>query len=195
MDPVRFAALVGGFLLLFFGLAAYRQFFKVLGLTAGLALWVVSREHLVALPGLREHPGTAAALMLILFAGTGVLLASRFRRLLAFLGGFGTGVIISGMAASWFEGVPVPPMEAVSLFSRPDPMNILVGLAAGVLFLLFEPFFAVFLTSSVGAFLCSWTLGGRWIFPLCLAVGLIAQPLVVAKLGGGGGSRDRKGEG
>jgi len=182
LEPIEFAALVGGFFLLSFGLAAYRQFFKVLGLTAGLALWVVSRQYLVSLPGLQDHPGTTSVLILILFSGTGVLLATRFRRVLAFLGGFGTGVILSGMATSWFQGVPVPPMEAVSVFSRLDPMNILVGLVAGVLFILFEPFFAVFLTSSVGAFLCSWTLEGRWIFPVCLFLGFVAQPLILAKL-------------
>ncbi len=192
MEPVKFAALVGGFFLLSFGLAAYRQFFKVLGLIAGLALWVVSREFLISLPGLEDRPGISSVLILILFSGVGVLFATRFRRVLAFLGGFGTGVILSGMAASWFQGVSIPPLEAVSLFSRPDPLNILVGLVAGVLFILFEPFFAVFLTSSVGAFLCSWTLGGRWIFPVCLCLGFAAQPLILAKLKGGRSGKEKE---
>jgi|GEM_PF-6781563 len=182
MDPAKFAALVGGFFLLSFGLAAYRQFFKALGLAAGLALWVLTRHFLVTLPGLREHPGATSILLLIFFSGAGMLLVTKFRGVLSFLCGFGTGVILAGMGPSWLAGSPVPPMEAVSLFSNPDPMNILVGLAGGVLYILFEPFFAVFLTASLGAFLCAWALQGRWIFPVCLLLGVLVQPLVHWKL-------------
>ena len=197
MDPVRLVALLSGVFFLAFGLAAYRQFFKVLGATAGVALWVVLREPLIGLPGLREHPGTASLLILILLCTGGILLVAKFRRLLAFLGGVGTGIILSGMVTSFFSGGSPPGTE--SFFSQPAPMDLLSGLVAGTLFLLFERFFAVLLTSSVGGVLCSWAIGGHWTFPLCLLIGLVAQPLIFSRMGikgqGQGEKWGKKGDG
>jgi len=197
LDPVRLVALLSGVFFLAFGLAAYRQFFKVLGATAGVALWVVLREPLIGLPGLREHPGTASLLILILLCTGGILLVAKFRRLLAFLGGVGTGIILSGMVTSFFSGGSPPGTE--SFFSQPAPMDLLSGLVAGTLFLLFERFFAVLLTSSVGGFLCSWAIGGHWTFPLCLLIGLVAQPLIFSRMGikgqGQGEKWGKKGDG
>jgi len=197
VDPVKLVPLLVGVIFLAFGLAAYRQFFKVLGATAGVALWVVFREPLIQLPGLRDHPGTASLLILILLCAVGILLVSRFRKFFVFLGGVGTGVILSGMVTSFFGGNP--PLEAKSLFFHPAPMDLLAGFVAGTLFLLFERFFAVLLTSSVGGFLCAWAIGGRWTFFLCLLIGLVAQPLIFAGLRpvrqGKGEKTGRKGEG
>ncbi len=192
MDPVKLVALMAGVFFLAFGLAAYRQFFKVLGVTVGVALWVVFREPLVRMPGLRDHPGTAALLILILFVAAGVLLVVKFRKIFAFLGGFGTGVILSGMVTSFFSGSSLA--ETESLFSHPAPMDLLAGLVAGVLFLLFERFFALLLTSSVGGFLCAWAIGGRWTFPLCILVGLVAQPLIFSRVLPSGTSKEERGK-
>lgn len=191
MDPVRLLALFSGVFFLAFGLAAYRQFFKVLGATAGVALWVVLREPLIGFPGIREHPGTASLLILILFCASGILLVPKFRRLLAFLGGVGTGIILSGMVTSFFSGGSPP--GAGSFFSHPTPMDLLSGLVAGTLFLLFERFFAVLLTSSVGGVLCSWAIGGRWTFLLCLIIGLVAQPLIFSRVRPNGQGQEEKG--
>jgi hypothetical protein len=181
VDPVKLVALIAGVFFLAFGLVAYRQFFKILGVTAGLALWVVFREPLVRLPGLRDHPGTAGVLILILFCAAGTLLVVKLRRVFVFLGGFGTGVLMSGMITAFFRGDSI--FAAESIFSYPAPMDLLAGLVAGTLFLLFERFFALFLTSSVGGALCASAIGGRWTFPLCLMIGLLAQPLIFSRVG------------
>jgi hypothetical protein len=179
VDLFKTITLLTGAFFLAFGLAAYRHFYNLLGVAAGLALWASLRDPLVRLPGLRDHPGTAALLAMILFCAAGVLLASRFRRLLTFLGGFGTGVILSEMITSFFSG-DIP--SAISpLLLQPGPMDLLAGLVAGVLFLLFERLFAVLLTSALGGFLCAWVLGGRWTFALCLLLGLVAQPLIFGR--------------
>lgn len=176
MDPVRLAVLLAGAFFLAFGLAAYRHFYTVLGLAAGLAIWIALSDTLVQLPGLREHPGTAGFLILALLLLTGVFLASRFRRLLVFFSGVGTGLILSQTLAVFMaEGALY---GAVFRFGRIDAMDILVGLVGGILFLLFERVFAVLLTSVVGSFLCTWAIGGRWTFVACLVIGLVAQPLV-----------------
>jgi len=176
MDPVRLAVLLAGAFFLAFGLAAYRHFYTVLGLAAGLAIWIALSDTLVQLPGLREHPGTASLLILALLFLTGVFLASRFRRLLVFFSGLGTGLILSQTLAVFMgEGALY---GAVFRFGRIDAMDILVGLIGGILFLLFERVFAVLLTSVVGSFLCTWAIGGRWTFVACLVIGLVAQPLV-----------------
>lgn len=180
MDPVRFAVLLAGAFLLAFGLAAYRYFYTVLGATAGLAMWIASSDFLVQLPGLREHPGTAGFLILVLFLLTGVFFASKFRKLVAFLSGMGTGIILSRMVTVFMaEGAS---SGAGLQFGSMDAMDILVGLIGGVLFLLFERVFAVLLTSVVGSFLCTWVIGIEWTFPLCLVIGLVAQPLIFLKI-------------
>ena len=70
MDPVRLAVLLAGAFFLAFGLAAYRHFYTVLGLAAGLAVWMALSDTLVQLPGLREHPGTASFLIFALLASS-----------------------------------------------------------------------------------------------------------------------------
>ena len=180
MDPVKLAVLLTGAFFLAFGLAAYRHFYTVLGATAGLAIWMALSDTLVQLPGLREHPGTAGFLILALLLLTGVFFASKFRRLLVFISGLATGLILS-QALSMFmaEGNL---SGAAFRFGRLDAMDILVGLIGGVLFLLFERVFAVLLTSVVGSFLCTWAIGGKWTFVACVALGLVAQPLIFTKL-------------
>lgn len=179
MDPVRLSVLLVGAFFLAFGLAAYRHFFTVLGATAGLAVWMALSDTLVRIPGLREHPGTARLLILVLFLLAGVFLAKKFRRLLAFSAGMGTGLILSQTYTVFMaQGV----MAAAALrFDSIDAMDVLVGLIGGILFLLFERFLAVILTSVVGSFLCTWAIGGRWTFLVCLAIGLVAQPLIFGK--------------
>ena len=183
MEYVKLMSLLVGVFFLAFGLAIYRHFYKVLGAAAGLALWAVLRESIVRLPGLREHPGTAALLALILFCASGILLVNKFRKILAFIAGFGTGIIISGMVASFFSGSS-PATQPLN-FTHPGYMDVLTGLVVGVLFLLFERFFTVLLTSSLGALLCTWAIGGHWTFVLCFLLGLVTQPLIFARFGKG----------
>jgi hypothetical protein len=187
MEPLELVALLTGIFFLSFGLAAYRQFFRVLGLAAGLALWSAFRETLVRLPGLKEHPGTAAVLLLILLCATGVFLVTRFRRVFAFLGGFGTGIILSGIVESYFTGGSL--FTGHFRIAPPDPMDLLAGLVGGVLFLLFERFFALILTTSLGAFLFYWAIGGRWTFVLCFLIGFMAQLLIFARIRNSGKGR------
>jgi len=176
LDSLRLAVLLGGAFFLAFGLAAYRYFYTVLGATAGLAIWMALSDPLVQLPGLRERPGTSSLLILALFVLIGVFFASKFRKLLAFFSGLGTGLLLSQTFSVFMaEGVL---SGAGFRFGRINLMDILVGLICGVLFILFERFFAVLLTSVVGSFLCTWVIGGRWTFFACLLIGLIAQPLV-----------------
>jgi hypothetical protein len=176
---MRLAVLLAGAFFLAFGLAAYRHFYTVLGATAGLAIWMALSDTLVQLPGLREHPGTAGFLILALLVLTGVFFATRFRRLLAFFSGLGTGLILSQTLSVFMaEGAL---SGAAFRFGRIDVIDILVGLIGGILFLLFERIFAVLLTSVVGSFLCTWAIGGRWTFIACLVIGLVAQPLVFAR--------------
>lgn len=176
MDLVRLAVLLAGAFFLAFGLAAYRHFYTVLGATAGLAIWMGLSDTLVQLPGLRERPGTAGILILVLLLLTGVFFASRFRRLLAFASGLGTGLILSQTLTVFMtEGA----LSGTAFrFGRITAMDILAGLIGGILFLLFERFFAVLLTSVVGSFLCTWAIGGKWTFMACLVIGLVAQPLI-----------------
>jgi hypothetical protein len=102
-------------------------------------------DTLVQLPGLREHPGTAGFLILALLVLTGVFFATRFRRLLAFFSGLGTGLILSQTLSVFMaEGAL---SGAAFRFGRIDVIDILVGLIGGILFLLFERIFAVLLTS------------------------------------------------
>ena len=168
--------LLAGAFLLAFGLAAYRYFYTVLGVAAGLAVWIALSDFLLQLPGLREHPGTAGILILVLLLLTGVFFASKFRKLVAFVSGMGTGIILSRIFTVFMaEGV----LSGARLqLGSIDAMDILVGLIGGVLFVLFEHVFAVLLTSVVGSFLCSWAMGVEWVFPLCLMIGLVAQPLI-----------------
>jgi hypothetical protein len=180
VDPVRIAVLLASGFFLAFGLAAYRHFYTVLGATAGLVVWMALTETLVQLPGLREHPGTASVLILVFLLLTGVFLASKFRKLLIFFSGLGTGLILSQtVAAIMTEGSL---SNAGIRLGTIDAMDILAGLIGGVLFLLFERVFAVLLTSVIGSFLCTWALGGRWTFMLCLVIGLVAQPLIFRKV-------------
>ena len=179
VDSFRLAVLLGGAFFLAFGLAAYRYFYKVLGATAGLAVWMALSDTLVQLPGLREHPGTAGLLILALLVLTGVFLASKFRRLLAFFSGLGTGLLLSQTFSVFMTGGALS--DTAFRFGRIDVMDILVGLIGGILFLLFERVFALLLTSVVGSFLCTWAIGGRWTFVACLLIGLVAQPLIFAR--------------
>ncbi len=176
VDSFRLAVLLGGTFFLAFGLAAYRYFYTVLGATAGLAVWIGLSDTLVQLPGLREHPGTAALLILALLLLTGVFFASKFRRLLAFFSGLGTGLLLSQTFSVFMTGGALS--DSAFRFGRIDAMDILVGLIGGILFLLFERVFALLLTSVVGSFLCTWAIGGRWTFVACLLIGLVAQPLI-----------------
>jgi hypothetical protein len=181
VDPVKLVVLITGAFFLAFGMAAYRHFYTVLGAAAGLASWAVGRHWLVTLPGLREHPGTAHLLFMLFLVLCGMLLARKFRKAIAFIGGFGTGVMLS-MAVASFLGEGELPAALLSPGSI-TAMDLLAGLVGGVAFLFFERFFAVLLTSAVGAFLCSWVIGGKWTFPLCMAIGVVAQPLVFFRLG------------
>ncbi len=176
MDPVKLLVLLTGAFFLAFGMTAYRHFYTVLGGAAGLAVWVSGRHLIVNLPGLRDHPGTANLLRMVLLVLCGMLLARKFRKVVAFVGGFGTGIMLSMAAASFLGDGDLLP--AVLSPGRVSPMDLLAGLVGGVAFLFFERFFAVLLTSAVGAFLCSWAIGGKWTFPACIALGLVAQPLV-----------------
>ena len=83
--------LLAGTFFLAFGLAAYRYFYTVLGAAAGLAMWIALSDPLLQLPGLKEHPGTAGILILVLLLLTGIVLASKFRKLVIFSSGLGTG--------------------------------------------------------------------------------------------------------
>ncbi|MDF1524891.1 MAG: hypothetical protein RRA15_07455 [bacterium] len=180
MDSIRLAVLLGGTFFLAFGLAAYRYFYTVLGATAGLAVWMAVSDTLVQLPGLREHPGTAGLLILALLVLTGVFLASKFRRLLVFFSGLGTGLLLSQTFSVFMTGGALS--DTAFRFGRIDAMDILVGLIGGILFLLFERVFALLLTSVVGSFLCTWAIGGgRWTFAACLLIGLVAQPLIFTR--------------
>jgi hypothetical protein len=179
VDPIKLAVLLAGAFFLAFGLAAYRHFYTALGATAGLAIWMALSDTLVQLPGLREQPGTASLLILALMLLAGVFFASRFRRLLAFIGGLGTGLILSQTLSVFMADGTLS--GAAFRFGRIGAMDILAGLIGGVLFLLFERVFAVLLTSVVGSFLCAWAIEGRWTFLACLAIGLVAQPLVFMK--------------
>ena len=176
---MKFVVLLGGVFFLTFGLTAYRHFYTVLGATAGLAVWVALSDTLVRLPGLRENPGIASVLILCLLFLAGVYLARRFRRLLVFSGGLGTGVILSQTLSHLMaEGALAP---AAIRLNRLDTLDVLAGLIGGIVFLLFERLFAVLLTSVVGSFLCTWAVGGRWVFAAFLATGLVAQPLVFTR--------------
>jgi hypothetical protein len=180
VDPVKIAVLLAGAFFLVFGLAAYRHFYTALGATAGLAVWMAFKDTLIKLPGLREHPGTASILILVLLLLTGIFFASRFSRILAFFSGLGTGLILSQAVSTFLVKGTLP--DAAIRFSSMDAMDILVGLIGGILFILFERAFAVLLTSVVGSLLCTWAIGGQWTFPGCLVLGLVAQPLVFKKL-------------
>ena len=184
--------LLAGTFFLAFGLAAYRYFYTVLGAAAGLAMWIALSDPLLQLPGLKEHPGTAGILILVLLLLTGIVLASKFRKLVIFSSGLGTGIILSRMVAVFMaEGV----LSGTGLqLADIDAMDILAGLIGGVLFVLFERVFAVVLTSVVGSFLCKWAIGFEWVFPLCLIIGLIAQPLIFLKIKPPSGGRSDKGK-
>jgi hypothetical protein len=188
VDPVKLLVLMSGAFFLAFGMAAYRYFYTVLGAAAGLAVWAALRHWIVTLPGLRDHPGTAHLLFMLFLLLCGMLFARKFRKVIAFAGGFGTGAILSMAVASFLgEGdIPAAYLSADAI----TPMDLLAGLVGGVAFIFFERFFAILLTSAVGAFLCSWAIGGKWTFPLCLALGLIAQPLVFLRFRSKGSGPD-----
>jgi hypothetical protein len=176
MDPVPVVVLLLGGFLLVYGLGAYRIFFHVIGAAAGLVGAIALCERLVHLPGLSEHPKIASGLIYTLFILLGIFLATRFRRILAFLAGLGTGVICYRAALSLWNG-----NDPVTALFQPESfgaMDLLSGLTAGVLFLLFEPLFALVLTSAAGAALCTYVLGGRWTFTICFVVGMLAQPFI-----------------
>ncbi|MDT8395512.1 MAG: hypothetical protein RRA32_03550 [bacterium] len=195
MDPVKLLVLMTGAFFLAFGVAAYRHFYSVLGGAAGLAVWAGLHHRVVSLPGLRDHPGTANLLLMILLFFSGMLLARKFRKVLAFVGGFGTGVMLS-LAVGSFLGDGGPP----PVFLSPETvgsMDLLAGMVGGVAFLFFEKFFAILLTSAVGGSLCYWAIGGRWTFPVCVSLGLAAQPLISMRFSpkgsGDGEERTRSG--
>lgn len=170
--------LLGGFLLIY-GLAAYRIFFHVIGAAAGLVGAIAICGRLVELPGLSERPSVASGLIYTLSILLGIFLATRFRKILAFVAGLGTGVICYRAALSIWSG-----QDPVASLFQPESfgaLDLLSGLTAGVLFLLFEPVFAIVLTSSAGAVLCTYVLGGRWTFPVCLGAGMIIQPIISGK--------------
>lgn len=193
MDPVSVAALLLGGFLLVYGLGAYRIFFHVIGAAAGLFGAIVLCERLVGLPGLSEHPKIAGGLIYILFILLGIFLASRFRRILAFFAGLGSGVIFYRAAlAVWNGGDPV-----TALF-QPESigaMDLLSGLTTGVIFLLFEPVFAMVITSAAGAALFTYVLGGRWTFTICFVTGILIQPFISRRFVPGTVSSRRGGRG
>ena len=185
MDLARILLLLTGAFLLAYGLSAYRYFFHILGASGGLFLGMASRKTLLKLPGLSNNPGIAGALIFLLFILTGMFLATRFRRILTFLAGLGTGAVIYRAVVSLWTG-----SDMTSLIFQPESfglMELLAGMVVGVFFLLFEGVFALILTSAVGAALCTTALGGRWTFPLCLLLGLVAQPLISRRVTPDGG--------
>jgi hypothetical protein len=170
---------MAGAFFLAFGLAAYRYFHTVVGATAGLALWIATHDSVKQLPGLKEHPGTASVLLLVLMVLVGVLFASKLRKLLIFISGLAVGLILSQTFAVFMSQGIIS--DTGFKFGNVDAMDILVGLVCGILCVIFERFFAVLITSVVGASLCSWAIGGSWTFPACLIIGLVAQPLVFGR--------------
>ncbi len=180
MESLNIAVLLAGVFFLAFGVTAYRYFYLVLGAAVGLIVAVSARKPLLKLPGLSERPGIAGILIIILFVLIGIFLATRFRRPLAFLGGLGTGAFLYRVIAAVWTGGDI--MQALTGPVRLGGMELLAGAVCGVFFLLFEFIFALVLTSAVGAGLCTWVLGGRWTFAACLAIGLVAQPLISNRL-------------
>ncbi|HDL52704.1 MAG TPA: hypothetical protein ENH32_01870 [Proteobacteria bacterium] len=185
--------LVGVFLLAF-GLSVYRYFFHILGAVAGIAGGLASRDALLGLNGLSKHPMAATVLIFSIFILIGMFLATRFRKILAFLAGLGAGAVLYRAALSLWSGSP--PGPSVFHVQGFGPMELLAGLTAAVLFVLFESVFALILTSAVGAALCTLVLGGRWTFAVLMLIGVVAQPLVSRRIvpsppgkGGNGGSR------
>ncbi|NOY86291.1 MAG: hypothetical protein GXP52_03185 [Deltaproteobacteria bacterium] len=196
MDPVPISVLLVGVFLLAFGLSVYRYFFHILGAVAGIAAGLASRDTLLTLTGLSEHPMVATVLIFSIFILIGMFLATRFRKILAFLAGLGAGAVLYRAALSLWSGSP--PGPSVFHVQSFGPMELLAGLTAAVLFVLFETVFALILTSAVGAALCTLALGGRWTFAALMLIGVIAQPLVSRRIiplppgrGGNGGNRTR----
>ncbi len=193
MDPVPVVLLLLGGFLLIYGLAAYRVFFYVIGAAAGLVGAIALCGRLVELPGLSEHPAVAAGLVYTLFILVGIFLATRFRKILAFFAGLGTGVLCYRVAMSIWNG-----QDPVTSIFQPDSigaLDLLSGMTAGVLFLLFEPLFALVLTSAAGAALFTFVLGGRWTFPVCFAAGILIQPLISRRFVPDSGSSRAGGKG
>ena len=176
MDPIPVVLLLLGGFLLIYGLAAYRIFFHVIGAVAGLVGAIAVCGRLVELPGLSEHSVVASWLIYTLFILVGIFLATRFRRILAFFAGLATGILCYRVALSVWSGLD--PVTSIFQPGNVGAMDLLSGLTVGVLFLLFEPVFALVLTSAAGAALCTFVLGGRWTFPLCLGAGILIQPLI-----------------
>jgi len=195
MDLTGAAAVLAGIFFLAFGIAVYRYFFYLIGAAAGIMAAVLAREPMLKMPGLSGHPGVAGALIFLLFILLGVFLATRFRKILAFLGGLGTGAFLYRVIAAVWVGGDVA--RALTGSVVPGPMELLAGAVCGVLFILFEYSFALVLTSAVGAGLCTWALGGRWTFAATLAIGLVAQPLISHRFipGGVAGKGDTTGTG
>ena len=138
MDLVKLLVLMTGAFFLAFGMAAYRHFYTVLGAAAGLAVWATLRHWLVTVPGLRDHPGTAHLLFMLFLILCGMLLARKFRKAIAFVGGFGTGAMLSMAVASFLGAGELP-----AAFLSPGaitPIDLLAGLVGGVTFLFFERF-------------------------------------------------------
>ncbi len=194
MDPVPISMLLVGVFLLAFGLSVYRYFFHILGAVAGIAGGLASRDALLGLNGLSKHPMAATVLIFSIFILIGMFLATRFRKILAFLAGLGAGAVLYRAALSLWSGAP--PGPSVFHVQGFGPMELLAGLTAAVLFVLFESVFALILTSAVGAALCTLVLGGRWTFAVLMLIGVVAQPLVSRRIvpsppgkGGNGGSR------
>ncbi len=176
MDPVSIAVLLTGVFFLAFGITAYRYFYVVIGVTGGLVAAVWARKPMLTLPGLSDRPGVAGILIVVLFILLGIFLATRLRKLLAFLSGLGTGAFLYKVAAAIWTGGNI--VQALTGPIKPGAMELLAGIVFGILFLLYEFIFALVLTSAVGAALCTWVLGGRWTFVAFLAIGLVAQPLI-----------------
>ena len=176
MDLIGAAAIIAGVFFLAFGIVAYRYFYYLIGAAAGIMAAVLARKTMLRLPGLSTHPGLAGILIFLLFILLGVFLATKFRKILAFLGGLGTGVFLYRVIAAVWVGGDV--VKVLTSSVMPGPMELLAGAVFGVLFMLFEYFFALVLTSVIGAWLCTWVLGGRWTFAATFAIGLVAQPLI-----------------
>jgi hypothetical protein len=176
MDGTRIALLMVGIFFLAYGLLAYRFFFAILGGATGLVTGVLVLPSILALPALAARQVEATLAVLIILLVLGILLIHFLRRAVLFLGGVASGIILSHFVTQGLAAADI--LSRLPRLSEIHPIDILVGVLLGVLFLIFESIFAVVLTSFAGAFLCTWALGGKWTFLVAFAMGLVMQPLL-----------------
>lgn len=201
MDGTRLALLMVGIFFLAYGLLAYRFFFAILGGATGLVAGVLVLPTLLKVPQLAAHKVEVTLALLVLLLVLGILLIHFLRKAVLFLGGLASGIILAHFATQGLAAADI--LSRLPRLSEIHAVDILVGVLLGILFLIFESFFAVVLTSFAGAFLCTWALGGRWTFAIAFGLGLLLQPILARFLplpahsqggGKGRGKRDRDGE-